>query len=1009
MTDPMTVRAVGAIALEITLAASISAAAVGPSLSNYVHDRWALRDGFRVFPVQALAQTPDGYLWIGTPEGLWRFDGVRFVQWRPLPGNPDLPNPDVRALSATGDGALWIATASGIRSLRAGRLMPPQAGAGAGRILALLAEANGTVWTVGGDGQRSILSRIETERTTTFDVAAGSAINSIFRDRGGTLWLASQRGLFRWSSNGFAAVPQVGGQVNSISESPAGELLIASSIPGYLHRFRAGKLEPLTAPHHAVPARVVLADREGNVWAGTFSQGLVRINGRTVEQFSRAEGLSGTVVETLLEDRDGGIWVGTNSGLDHFRSPVIGRLSSSVGLSEDFVTVVCAARDGGGWVATPASGIDRIDADGNIHKGTVRGLPSDSVISLYQAPTGVLFSGTLKGVVSSANGRNAAPVRTTDGDELTRASVITGDASGRIWIADGQKGLYEVVHGRASKVVANGLPSQTDIYSLLAPGNGQLWIGYHHGAIVVVSGGSTRRHEAAPGPVLSLFQAPDGDIWAGTGEGLSRYRNGKWTTWTGVHGVPAPVYDILSDRGKSLWLNTHQGLARLDSAELARQPDGLPSTLTLRSFGIPSGMRPQTNAVWAKPRSALVASGNLWFATEEGLAVIDPIRAGSRTGFAQLMIEQVTVDGAPLDMAGTIAFRGSQVQFDFTVVDLNAPDSAHFRYRLYGFDGNWVDAQNRRQAVYTNLSPGRYRFEVSASNAESAWAATPAAIDITVLPASYQNPWFQAGTAILAATALFVLYLLRIQQLAHRLRFGEEQRLAERTRIARDLHDTLLQTIVGVSLQLDAFAFRLPSGLEEQRTEIDEVRRQIDATLGEARHSVWALRIPPSGLELISTLEMVSKTIVTKSDIRLEFEVSGKPLPLPPTVAENLLGIARAAVTNAVLHSKGTLIRIAIAFQPKAVRLSIADNGQGMSAETLAGGCPGHFGLSGMRERASNIHAQIAILSKPRAGTSVEVIAPIAGPGGDEGFLERWRSTFHWLMVRIKRTSSGLS
>lgn len=963
--------------------------ALGADILNqqYVHTDWTLRDGFNFFPIQALAQTADGYLWIGTPTGLWRFDGAQFVEWKARPGQPDLPDKDVRSLFAAQSGGLWMGTSARISKLENGRLtnhVSWNASTHSG-VRALLEDRSHRLWagTSGRNGGSLMLVRPSgVSAYGAIDGLPDSGINAIFEDHDGNIWVGTRGGLYRWRAPLESFLTNPATEVYSIAEDERHQLVIACNATSRLMHFSDGKLEPFGGLPESMSARVLMTGRDKTIWIGTFSEGLAYIRNKQAHYITRKDGLSGSAVQALLEDHDGNIWVGTRSGLDRFRPANFALLSEDDGLSQDLVTAVCQSRNGSVWVGTATGGLNRVTGDTIVTKGVADGLPSDSVLSLYEDAGGRLWVGTMKGLAVQA-GERFVPLQQAVDSGLDHITVITGDQEGRIWLADAIKGIYTIKEGIVQPLQAAGLPRSNDVYALLADSQDRLWIGYYQGVLALVSGGAAKMYVAhrdfAPGAVLALNEDATGTIWVGSSGGLSRYRGGRWTVWSVEKGLlPTGVLQIIQDGHDDLWLTTEKGVLKADASELNKQRDGAPRPLHLVSYSTSLGSLP--HVVQTRPRGCTSRDGRLWFASDEGVLVLDP--AHVRPDVApHLIIEQLTIDGQPANTdvsSDSLAFRGQELQFNYAVTNLIPQDRVQFRYRLQGFDKHWVDSGGIRHARYVNLSPGNYKFSVEASNAYGIGNSANAALAFRLLPAFYQTTLFRVLCASVVCIGLFGLYRLRIDQIVRQHNAATQERLAERTRIARELHDTLLQSVVGVSLQLDALSNTLQRGSNPHEKEIRHIRRQVDDALLEARHAVWALRAPEvRDAKLAAAIEFTGLELAAAHDMHFSMYVSEDRYDLPSNIKEHLLRIVQEAIANAVFHSHGRQIRVELIYLPDELTLRVRDDGSGMEQSLIETGRPGHFGLRGIRERAERISADFSILSSS-AGTQISLTLPVS-------------------------------
>jgi len=546
-----------------------------------------------------------------------------------------------------------------------------------------------------------------------------------------------------------------------------------------------------------------------------------------------------------------------------------------------------------------------------------------------------------------------------------------------------------------------------DVYSLLFDREDRLWIGSYRGGLALVRGSQAQifnsSNGSVPGAILSLYEDVSGALWVGSSLGMGRFRNGIWTVWSVKQGLPsADVQDIIEDNLGGVWLTTSSGLLHADAGELSRQPDGFSRPFRFDVYGFADGVRVRTNVVRSQPRIAKSPNGTLWFASDAGAATVDPSRLQKNRLPPPVLIEGFKVDGQEVDLNSSrpesLEFRARELQFDFTALSLTAPETIRFRYRLEGYDREWVEAGTRRQAFYTNIPPGRYRFGVIACNNDGVWDAKQTSLSLTLLPPFYLRLWFQVPCFAAAIAIFWGIYRLRLAQIAWQFERHLQARLGERNRIARELHDTLLQNVVGISLQLEVISKRLPEN-DAEKPHLERVRRHVDLSLREARQSVMALRSPTmENRDLITALGEIGASLTAGHAIRFQASADGTPHACPPELQEQLLRIGREAIGNAVTHSHCSELQVQVSYQARSICLRIADNGTGIESQVLESGRPGHFGLRGMKERAESIGGTFTVISQPSGGTVITVAAPL-----HERFQKAGR-----LVERIRAASARL-
>jgi signal transduction histidine kinase len=560
-------------------------------------------------------------------------------------------------------------------------------------------------------------------------------------------------------------------------------------------------------------------------------------------------------------------------------------------------------------------------------------------------------------------------VLTSSGQRLERVFNIAGDPSGAVWLADSKLGLF-TVRGRVAHPLTVPDLDTGDIVALSVSRGGEVWLGHQRGGVTVLGKDSSRHYDSREGLgnglVRALYTDRDGTVWAGTGDGLSRFRDSRWTTWTAAQGLPeGGVQGIVEDDTGGLWLLTPAGVLRLPLTSLDGPAKGLQFVLYGRTEGLRLG-NGMTN-----PRLTRSRDGRIWVCTEDGVAAIDPARMKPNPVPPPVVIEQVIADGKIYDpwLRGETAFRGHDLQIVYTGISLMVPERVRFRYRLEGLDSQWTDAGTRRNVSYMNLPPRHYRFQVIACNNDGLWNNAGADFALRVDPYFYQTKWF----ALLCLTAVTLLvwsaHRLKVRRVVSRLQLIT----AERVRFGRELHDSLLQGFSGVVFLLEAAARQFETAPEAAKQRLERAIDQADRSLREAREMIVSMRIPalenntlPEALQT-TALEMLSDTSVD-----LQFEIKGRPEQGPYNVEANLFLLAREAVTNALKHASAKRIRLELCYTPKELHLTIQDDGVGFEPEEAAAKA-GHFGFHNMQERARLIRGRFSVNSAPGSGTTIEV------------------------------------
>jgi len=980
------------------------ALALNPALdvSEYAHTAWKIRDGFVNGTIGSIAQTPDGYLWLGTEFGLLRFDGVRAVPWQPPPQGQQLPSNSVFSLLTARDGTLWIGTSKGLASWKDGKLTQYTELAGQFVRAPMFEDSEGTIW-VGGNGfpPPAKLCAIHQSRGKVEcygeDGGFVNGIRSLYEDREHNLWVGVRDGVWRWKPGPPQFYPAAGPGmgIRGLAESDDGALLFGPRTG--IRRLVESKIEPYPLPNSAQHFTVscLLRDRDGDLWIGTSDAGMAHVhNGRT-DVFAQADGLSSDYVSALFEDREGSLWVGTHGGLDRFREFAVPTLSLNQGFSSASVVSFLPDRDGSVWFST-RRGLDRWN-DGRI---TTFGLLNGNYAgSLFQDSGGRVWASTLREFGYLENGRFVAVKNVPGGPVYS----ITEDRAGILWIANKDHGLIQLLDDGRVQMYPWATLGHNDIALSLAvdPSRHGTWVGFYGGGIVYFADGQVRASYSASdglgqGRVNDLRSDPDGTLWVATEGGLSRLKNGRLATLSIKNGLPCESTNwTLEDHDHSFWLYMTCGLVRIARSELdawaaaVDKDKNAKPTIQAKVLDSSDGVRTLEDYDYYTPHAAKSADGRLWFLPSDGASVLDPRHLPFNRLVPQVRIEQVTANHQTYDLRSDE--KGSlhlpalvrDLEIDYTALSLVAPEKVRFRYRLEGYDREWQDAGNRRQAFYTNLRPNNYRFSVIACNNSGVWNDAGAALDFSVAPTYYQTLWFQASCAVAFLALFCLLYRYRVHQIAREFSARVEGRVDERLRVSRELHDTLLQSFQASLIQMQAARDLFSRRPTQSSQNLDDAITMAAGAIAEGRGAIQGLRSqPPVQDDLVQVLSVTGQDLARSQEVKehpatFRLEVEGERQPLEPLLQDEVSRIARELLRNAFRHSHASQIEAEIRFDPHHLRLHVRDDGKGILPEILkAGGRDGHWGLAGMRERAKRIGARLDFWSEAGAGTEVELTVP---------------------------------
>jgi signal transduction histidine kinase/ligand-binding sensor domain-containing protein len=969
-------------------------------VSQYGHNAWSARDGFSVGAIFAMAQTPDGYLWLGSEFGLFRFDGVHAVLWQP-PAGQQLPNKPY-ALLLSRDGTLWIGTFEGLVSWNGGKLtFYPEIGPTF--VTSLLEDHEGTVW-VGTYSSTNLPARVCAIRAGNVqcegnDGAFGSFVWSLAEDGSGSLWAAADSGVWRWNPGPPQRYTVPGMRVGDLLKSDGGRLLIGISGAG-LKQLLANKLEPypihsatnrnLLLADRDVDSNKLLRDRDGGLWIGTHQRGLIHIHHGRTDVFSKADGLSGDISCSLFEDREGNVWFASSRGLDRFRELPVNTISAKQGLSSDYISSLVAGAEGSIWVGTHDGLTKWKNGQSTIFRKP-NGLPDDFVNSLFVDKRGRVWVSFSKHRLSYFKDGRFVSVAGVPSDEVY---CIAGDDKDNLWLS-GNKGLS---HMRGGHLVENfpwSAMGRRQQAKILAPNGGGVWLAFWtDGGVLFFKDGQVRAsfttaNGLGKGHVASIRLDQNGALWAATQEGgLSRIKDGRVTTLTTNNGLPCDtIHWSIEDDDHSLWLNAACGLVRIAHTEvdawIADPRRRIETTLWNAADGV--GMA-STSPAFFNPPVAKSADGKLWFMGGEGVSVVNPRHLAFNKVPPPVHIEQIVADHKSYwqNLPGLavshlrLPARLRDLTIDYSALSLAAPEMVHFKYKLEGQDNDWREVVNDREVQYSNLRPRSYKFRVIASNNSGVWNEQGDSLEFSIDPAYYQTNWFRAVCAAAFLFLLWMAYQYRLRQLHHEFAMTLDARVGERTRIARDLHDTLLQSFHGLLLRFQTVSVLLPERPIEAKEKLDSAIEQAAGAITEGRDAVQELRastVERNDLALaISTLgEELENDSSNHRPVTFRVSVEGQARDLHPILRDEIYKIAAEALRNAFHHAQAKQVEVEIHYGDE-FRLRVRDDGRGIDAAVLSSqGLEGHYGLRGMRERATLIQGKLAVWSEVDEGTEVEL------------------------------------
>lgn len=962
------------------------------SISQYIHDQWGAAQGLPSGTIYAIAQSADGYLWIGTEKGLIRFDGLSFQNFNSAIF-PSLPAGPVIGLLADNEGNLWIrsqgpnlvryrdgtfqdfrvipgqtdysVTAMGrgsagelllsyrnaVARYSGGKLLPALSGKEVPLIISLAETADRQLWL--GTRDAGLLFTSGGHLSAAGFSFHDSKINALLPSGDRELWIATDNGVLRWDGAGIT---------------------------------RSGV--PISLTH--VRTFALIKDRESNIWAGT-ANGLVRIRATGVspeDQLPRP----GQEVTALFEDREGDLWVGSARGLERFRYSLFVTFSPPGSVEGNGPIYVDDQQRT--WFGPSQGGLSRIQ-HGKIEQIASAGLDKDVVYSIDGAP-GELWIARQRGGLTCLRFKGDAFLSKTytKADGLAEDSVYTvyRSHSGTVWAGTVNGGVSKFQDGKfTTYTTANGLAADT---------------------------------------VSSIEETPDGTIWLATPNGLSAFSDGRWMVLSGADGLPpGGVNCLTTDSSGLLWIGTSKGLAVLRGRRV-EFPAEAPNLLREEIFGVaedPSGWLwiATSNRVFRVNRVPVLQGavrdsdvreygtadglagtegarrfrsitadslGRIWFSLNRGISVIDPALLLHPPTPVLVHIEKISVDGRLLQPQPALRISSTprRITIGYAGLSLSVPDRVRFRYQLEGYDHGWSQPTAEREAAYTNLAHGPYRFRVVAGNSEGLWDSAEAVVTFEIEPALWQTWWLRLIVVLVCVLSILMLYRFRLHQITRRISVRFEERLAERTLIAQDLHDTLLQGFLSASMQLSVAADGLPAD-SPARPVLARILQLMREVTEEGRNRVRGLRSSTSGaVDLAKALAEIRNEIHVPA-IAFRVIVQGEPQPLHPMLSDEVYRISREALVNAFRHSHANNIELELEYTAARLRVLVRDDGCGIDPQVVKSGREGHWGLVGMRERAAQIGARLSVWSRPTAGTEIELSVPanIAFPIPSRGWLRR--------------------
>jgi signal transduction histidine kinase/ligand-binding sensor domain-containing protein len=885
----------------------------GASAHQFSITNWGHKDGLSSTTVYAVTQTGDGFLWLATGDGLIRFDGFQFTSLEPPVVGPQSRG-RITALSPTGAAGLLIGTANGV-------------------LLRRDASASASV---------ELDSAIEHIR-----VLADHAID-----------VDTQHKVFLIANTNLAIIstadrPEDGSGAPDISRDADHQVLQAFS------------------REHTI--RNTLRDNTGAWWIATENQGLFRIarDGET-QQFTRAMGLPSDHIWDIFQDREGNIWAGTQNGLARLRQDKFITYTVRNGLQSDIATALAPAADNGIWLGS-RSGLQHFTVPGNANETLLQGV---AVADLLALESGTLLAATSAGI-REVSQQEIQVTRAFSG--FQNIELAAQSQSGDLWFYARHE-LWYCARGAQPQLINEPALATHVVLSMRGGPRDEVWLGLNDGTVILRPPAGSHVFTSADGltgaAIRFLSPAADGRLWVATDKGLAYFDGVRFRHWDRSSGLPVDrLLWVVPDEHGSLWLGSNTGVVRLRVSALLH-PASRSAQLQYDFYDDGDGLKSNPESYGSRP-VALTSDGRLWVSMSEGISMIDPTQPARDSSPPPVHILGFYADGHDLGPSNGLRIPANTrtLQITYTGISLTEPRKVRFRYRLDGFDRGWQDVGRSRQAVYTNLPPGHYVFQVLAASGGETWNDAGDAVTFELLPAFYQTLWFVALCGLVVLTLCVLVYRLRIRLAARELSARYEERIAERTRLAQDLHDSLVQEILGISLQLEIAEEVTPPGSRAR----EPLGRALDLSrtaLANGRSALHVLRRRPfRRIDIENTLSDTAQSMTGSAEV-VQFDSSGTERLIRAAAAEELVQIVREALRNAIRHAGQKKVSVCSDYGDQHLAFVVRDSGPGISDDFLHNGKPGHFGIRGMRERATHIGASLTVNTSPGAGTEWTLRVP---------------------------------
>jgi signal transduction histidine kinase/ligand-binding sensor domain-containing protein len=979
----------GTAPLRVLLVISLWVPSTGRGEVPRSHQAWSTDEGLPDSSVHQVFQSRDGYLWLATEGGVVRFDGSAFRIWRHETDPAFLSN-DIGAIAQDSAGALWFGTADGLVRSRGSvlRRFSERDGLPSPAVLSLAAISDGSLLVLTSRGAVSFDGARFKPLPATDETVISLQITS-----DGAVWLITDKRIERYQHGAAIRQPipsaisaNSAGPVVGLQYGPNGAVWTRSArsvsmrLPGLERTFQVG--------HDLSGSRItaLYVDRQGTGWIGT-NRGLFSIQPAPKATVESVDPLRGDSILSIMEDRESNLWIGTETSGLHVLRPR--KFRSEPAAAGDAVTAGAAASDGTLWFGTREDGVRRIEDGVAEQPVPITSLTSPVILSMAPGNHADVWVGTPDGL-NQITSKKVQQYTSSNGlpDDFVRSVLV--DSGGTVW-AGTRRGLARI-EGRKVVVLTHqdGLGSDSigPLLESKAEPSGigttslspELWVGTS-GGLSHIQGNHIENflpyRDQTKDVVSAIARANDGSLWIGLhGEGLLYFADRRFIP-VRSSAIPSEITSLFVDREGYLWLRSVRGVYRVSVTQLrACANESTTCSLNVSEYGVADGI--PSDATFPQGMASIwqATDGELWFATPKGIGVVDPAHLPVNSLPPPVLIQRFVVDDSDIPFGAWDVRIGpghNRYTFDYAALSYTLPSKNRYRYMLEGFDRNWLDAGTVRVASYTSLPPGQYRFRVRAQNNDGIWNETGAELSFYILPPIYKRWWFYLLVLLAVAALAGAIFHVRLQAVQRRFALV----LNERNRMAREIHDTLAQDFVGVSLQLEIASQMLRARDTVQAvSELDATRKLVKEALEAARQSIWNLRANPAEGSLPTRFTaLVNRYAEMEHPPRLK--IGGAYRALEATLEDNVLRIAQEGLANAYRHAAATEVMVQLHYDPSALRLSIRDNGRGFLPE-VAERIEGHYGLRGMQERASSLGTTLTIISNPEEGTTVTLLLPLA-------------------------------